>query len=412
MPADENNRIGLLCSEPIQRSMGGIGIRFAEFARRLHAAGFPVTLVSPGDPSNAMLPGLETVDRGRFGEKPLADLFANCACVVAQGQLANNLVQELPGMPAVIDLYDPWLLENLHYADMLGPAAYRNDHASWVAQMSRGDFFLCSSHEQRLYYLGFLTAMGRVNPERVKTDPDLRSLIAELPFGVPDTLPDYRPYLAPRQPGQKRLLFGGLYDWYDPWTLLEALDALGDVDWTVLFMRNPNPDVTPQGLLLDVEQWAAGKGTMEQRIRFLDWAPAERRFDLLRDVDVLVAPHRPTLETRLSLRTRYLDAMAAGCPVVATRDGTLSDLMATHDAGWVVPPGDSAAMAAALGRIFSDNAEVEARRERSQALVAAFRWSRVIVPLIEFCRHPVCDATKAEFAARPEPTPAPRWWRR
>ena len=36
--------------------------------------------------------------------------------------------------------------------------------------MSRGDFFLCSSEEQRNFYLGFLTALGRVNPERLERD--------------------------------------------------------------------------------------------------------------------------------------------------------------------------------------------------------------------------------------------------
>ena len=81
---------------------------------------------------------------------------------MAQGQLANDLVLEMPGLPVAIDLYDPWLIENFAYFETLGLDPYRNDHATWALQMSRGDFFLCSSEEQRTFYLGFLAALGRV----------------------------------------------------------------------------------------------------------------------------------------------------------------------------------------------------------------------------------------------------------
>ena len=73
--------------------------------------------------------------------------------------------------------------------------------------------FLCSCDEQRQYYLGFLTALGRVNPRRIADDPDVRGLVDLVPFGVPDALPEHRPYLdevlPPRRPGERRLLFGG-----------------------------------------------------------------------------------------------------------------------------------------------------------------------------------------------------------
>src|SRR4029453_7245132 len=86
-------------------------------------------------------------------------------------------------------------------------------------------------------------------------------------------------------------------------------------------------------------------GWWGSRVQALDWVPAERRYDLLRDVDLLAAPHRPSLETRFSLRTRFLDALAAGCPVVTSEGGAMSRLLAEHRAGWVVPPGDSPALA-------------------------------------------------------------------
>ena len=331
-------RIALLPSEAIRPQMAGIGIRYLELARRLPRPGLETVLVTPGDPGE--VPEAELLaDVRRFERGRLREILADCDGAVSQGQLANDLVTECPGLPAAIDLYDPFLVENLCYVDSLGLDPYRNDHATWVLQLARGDFFLCSCDEQRQFYLGFLAALGRLNPARVGRDPDLEELIAIVPFGVPERLPEPRPLLPERRPGEKRLLFGGLYDWYDPWPVLEALAQLDEPGWTLLVIKNPNPEATPQRLFREVEAWCRRRGFWDQRVRALDWVPSERRYDLLREVDLLVSTHRPTLETRLSLRTRFLDALAAGCPVVTTEGGAMSRLLESQVAGWVVPPG-------------------------------------------------------------------------
>jgi len=333
----------------------------------------------------------------------LAEQLRGCSAAVAQGQLANDLVLTAPDLPAVVDLYDPWLIENLSYLATLGLDPYRNDHASWLLQLARGDFFLCSSEEQRIFYLGFLAAVGRVNPQLATRDPDLRSLIDVVPFVVPEVLPPHRPHLPPRLPGERRLLFGGLYDWYDPWTLLEALTLVDQADrgslgagWELLLIRNPNPG-TPQHLFGDVEAWCRRRDWWGSRVRALDWVPVERRFDLLRDVDLLVAPHRPSLETRLSLRTRFLDALAAGCPVVTSEGGAMSRLLREHGAGWVVPPGDAPALARAIVEALAATPPTAAWRQGAVALLAAYRWERALAPLLRFCREPRCELTKERF---------------
>jgi glycosyltransferase involved in cell wall biosynthesis len=433
-------RIALLSSEPIRQRMAGIGIRYLEFARRLAAAGLETVLLSPATPEESAglaLPGGE-LRRNEPGR--LAEQLRGCDAAVAQGQWANDLVLAAPGLPAALDLYDPWLIENLSYLATHGLDPYRNDHASWLLQLSRGDFFLCSSEEQRVFYLGFLAALGRVNPELAARDPDLRSLIDVVPFVVPEEPPPHQPYLPPRVPGVRRLLFGGLYDWYDPWTLLEALTLIDrgrvGAGWVLLLIRNPNPG-TPQRLLADVEAWCRRRGWWGSRVRALDWVPAERRFDLLRDVDLLVAPHRPSLETRLSLRTRFLDALAAGCPVVTTEGGVMSRLLREHGAGWVVPPGDAPALARAIVEALAaaapaagdaapplavdqappsaldlappaavdlappsavDQAPPSAAwRQGAAALLAAYRWERALAPLLRFCREPRRELTKERF---------------
>jgi glycosyltransferase involved in cell wall biosynthesis len=394
-------RIALVPSEPIRERMAGIGIRYLELARRLPRAGLEVVLLTAGDPA-AVPDGLEGVTVRAFERGALATLLEGCDAAITQGQLANDVLLEVPHLPVAVDLYDPFLVENFAYFESLGLDPFRNDHATWVLQLGQGDFFLCSSEEQRQYYLGFLTALGRVNPLRVADDPDLRGLVDVVPFGAPEELPPPRPLLEPRGPGERRLLFGGLYDWYDPWPVLEALERLDDPNLRLLFIRNPNPEATPQALFRRVEAWCQERGYWEERVRVLDWVSAERRFDLLREVDVLVATHGPSLETRLSLRTRFLEALAADCPVITSEGGAMSRLLREHGAGAVVPAGDSAAVAEALARALGASPdEIVRRRAAHRALLDEFRWSKVLAPLLAFCRDPRRDAHKEKFVHTP-----------
>lgn len=390
--------IALVCSEPIRPCMGGIGIRYLEFARRLPAYGFDVLLLSPGQPD--AVPDVPFPRARVLHAEPatLAAQVADCACVIAQGQLANDLAAAGISPPLVVDLYDPFLIENLHYASTLGAAPFCRDLAAWRLQLGRGDFFLCASEEQRLYYLGFLTALGRVNPGCAGADPVLRSLIDLVPYGTAIPPAAHRPVLPPRERGEKRILFGGVYEWYDPWTLLHALEQAGRQEWTVLFMRSPNPDCTPQPTMQAIEAWARDGRDHGVQVRVCDWVPADRRFDLLRDVDAMAVPHRPGIETQLALRSRMVDALAAGCPIVASRGGAMSRLLEEEGIGWVVPPGDPEPMREALEAVLAGGEDVAARCVAGQAAaMRLFGWERALAPLVRFCRCPVHDRTAAAW---------------
>ena len=396
-------RVSLITSEPIRERMGGIGVRYLEMARHLARDGArEVELSSPSPQvvAEAMLP--PGVRYREFSLSALPDSLARSSVIVAQGQLANDVLLARPEAPVAIDLYDPFLVEHLQYLETLGLDPYRNDHTTWVLQLSRGDFFLCSSPEQRLYYLGFLTAVGRVNPERAATDADFRRLIEVVPFALPSEIPERRELLPEAAPGVRRLLFGALYDWYDPETLLDALEQLDGFDWRLLLVRHPNPEATPQRRFAEIEERCRRNGWWEKRIDVLDWVAAERRFDLLAEVDLMVAPHRPTLETALSLRTRFVEALAIGCPVVTTAGGALSREIRERGAGWVVPPADPTALTAALAEILAGGEAVDERRRRGRRLAAEFDAAAALAPLVEFVDRPRADPTRDRFAFRPE----------
>lgn len=76
----------------------------------------------------------------------------------------------------------------------------------------------------------------------------------------------------------------------------------------------------------------------------------------------------------------------------------MSRMLAERRAGWVVPSGDAPALARALAEALDDPAS---RQAGARELATAFRWDRVLEPLVRFCREPWIDDTKERFAQRP-----------
>ena len=200
---DPVTRIALLSSEPIRPRDG----RHRHPLRRARA-----TAARRSGGRRAALPGrgrgdgraAASIRRGSAASSAAGSptLFADCDAVVAQGQLANDLLLDArPVCRWRSTSTTPGWSRTSTTSRPSGLDPYRNDHATWVLQLSRGDFFLCSSEEQRLFYLGFLAALGRVNPERVAEDPTSRGLIAPC-LRRARRAAAHRPVLPPRAPGR------------------------------------------------------------------------------------------------------------------------------------------------------------------------------------------------------------------
>lgn len=397
------SRAFLICPEPLRRITAGVGSRFLALARVLAAAGHQVTLAVPNDPVEAGLdePGLELVqaEPSRLGRQADGHEW-----VLLHAHLGNHYLAQRDDLPVVVDLYDPFLVENMHYHRELGLAPFRTDHATWRLQMARGDFFLCSSEEQRLFYLGWLSALGRVNPLVLGDDPELRSLIAELPFGTPEGEPPAPPVRAEVLPGAADgalgLYFGGIYDWYDAEVVLEALPSVLEHEprAVVVFVEHPHPELTPLAAAVRARAEAERQGWLGGAVRFEAWRPLDRRFELPLACDLAVVTHRPGLETELSLRTRLVDLLWLGLPAVVTQGGTMAKAVAAAGAGCVVPPGDPAALAAAIIGLAADPAARARASAAARSWASGRSWSRVAGPLLEFAQAPRRDPDRARCA--------------
>lgn len=126
----------------------------------------------------------------------------------------------------------------------------------------------------------------------------------------------------------------------------------------------------PERGALEAAVQAAGLGG---RVRFLGNRPDVA--DLLALFDVVALPSHPAVET---LPLAVMEAMAAGKPVVATRVGSLAELVDDEVTGRLVPPNDAAALGAALEPLLADAALRERYGRAGRIRAAEFRIEETI----------------------------------
>jgi glycosyltransferase involved in cell wall biosynthesis len=381
--------------EVLGARMAGPAIRAFHIARALGAQHDVVVATT----REGALPGDE-VRSVAVDAAELSHLAQDAEVFVVQGDLLDTVD---PGQTVVVvDLYDPFHLEALEQTVGLAPDLRHRAH--WAArraietQVRRGDLFLCASRRQRDFWLGHLAAAGRVNERTYADSPDLERLITVVPFGVEDEPPwPGAPALRDVVPGiggdDLVLLWGGgIYDWFDPVTLLHAVDAVRRQEPRVrLFFagaRHPNPDVGETAMAREARAVSDRLGLTGSYVFFHDWVEYDQRARYLMEADIGVSTHVEHVETAFSFRTRILDYLWASLPVVTTTGDDLSAAIDTRGAGIAVPAGDVEALEAALLDLLGSPGRRAACATGSGALAREYRWSSVLAPLVEFCHAP------------------------
>jgi len=419
-----------LCKDVIGANMAGPGIRYWEFARVLSRAGFDVTLaVLPfiADPVlPEPMPFAARVCRCR-NESDVRMLARESDVIVAHGILLATY-PFLPhlGRPLALDFYIPFVLERLHVdvADRSSKSLslFESYLRAQALQTRWADFILCASEKQRDYYLGVMSALGRVNPYTHADDPTLRRLIDVAPIGLPADPPRHsRQVLKGVHPGvaaeDKVLLWlSGIWNWFDAPTLIRAMARLvkqrPDVKLFFMGVKHPDPRAPEMQATADTIALSRDLGLYDRHVFFSDWVPYEERENYLLEADVGLSLHRDHLETRFAFRVRFLDYFWARLPIVATRGDVLADQVQAHGLGRVVEPGDVEGLAGAIGSLLDTPNLRETYRARFDPVVALYHWEVAARPLVEFCASPRFAPDKRYLRESPVldlgPTP---WWK-
>jgi hypothetical protein len=149
-------------------------------------------------------------------------------------------------------------------------------------------------------------------------------------------------------------------------------------------------------------------GVLGTHVFFNDnWVDFDDRQNYLLDADLGVSTHFQHVETTFSFRTRILDYLWAGLPIVTTEGDSFGDLVAAENLGASVPERDQAALLDALETYLYDRDKISEARSNVARVREEFRWSRTLSALVEFCKAPVHAADKKVASAKLEKASKP-----
>jgi glycosyltransferase involved in cell wall biosynthesis len=284
------------------------------------------------------------------------------------------------GCRLIFDLYvpEPFELLEAHAGKRAGVRRAHQELAlDRLADAARvGHHLICASERQRDLWVGFLLASRVLGPEIYSRAPDLRSVIDVVPLGVPSSPPAPGPALEIE--GPIVLWNGGIYPWFDAESVIRAMPLVRD-DARLVFMGRGRHEAAVRATA-SAEALVASLG-LGERVVFNDaWVPYGERGAWLLQADCAVSAHVDHLETRFAVRTRLMDCLWAGLPMVCTEGDELAARVAAEGLGVTVPERDPTAIAAGIETVLARGRDAYA--EAMARVAAEFEWSRVVGPIV------------------------------
>lgn len=374
------SKIIIFSTGVVRERLIGPEIRVWEFAKNLFRKGHDVTLAVP----NRDFPFRMPFEIVQYTNDNFKKITKGRDVAIIQGDVYNTFIRFAERIPTVCDLYDPYIIECLH----LDPQAFPSAVETLKTQLLTGDFFLCASEAQRLFYLGMLAILGRLDPIKFSKHNNFENLIDLVPFGASEENLNFT-RIEKAEKGITVFL-GGVYNWYNPFTSLDCLRVIlnrrRDIKFS--FTRFPYDIPAVKRMEKEVLEYAHKIGVMEH-ITFGEWVPYEERSKLYSDIDIALVIHQATLEATLSFRTRILDFLSFGIPVITNEGGDLEKLIKDYECGLIAKENDSQALADALLLLIENQQKREEMISKGKALIKEkFLWGKVIEPLDEFCKNP------------------------
>ena len=379
----------VLAPEPLGETVTGPAQRAVKLAEAL-AEGCEVTLaaaapsVFPDGPFRTLETGPEP-DRRLVGALSAHDV----AVVQALPSPRQLLIARRHARRLVADMIAPLALELAEVGDEPATtrAVVRWRAHQMVSHLAVADLVLCSNEKQRDLVIGAGLAAGLLDG-----GAPLQDRVVVVPHGIDP---------SPPLPGRSLLRAngfaddrdriavwgGGIWSWFDPLTAIRAVERLRpsrpDLKLAFVGLDHPNPVLRRAHAPLAAEATAyVRERGLEEAVAFRPrWLSRDDLFAHLRDADVGLSLSAPTLESRYASRTRVLDYLTVGLPVVCTRGDTMAELVDRHELGRVVGVADVDGVAGALDALTRG----EPRRFDDHGVLEPLMWRNVARPLLDFC---------------------------
>jgi glycosyltransferase involved in cell wall biosynthesis len=296
--------------------------------------------------------------------------------LVEQWGLATYLQEA--SVPLILDLHGSLILENAFRQHR----SLTSNAAAKIKALRKADLVLCPGVRQRAYFAAWMMMAG-ADPCAIPVDV------------VPVSMPPELPARVASEEGPPTVVYGGqLWPWIDSRTaLLAAVDVLREIGGELqLYVQEPRSvNVLPFDSSTSV---AAGAFPEEVRgasvTRLQDMIPREQLLERYTHAHLALDVYAGNSERELAITTRTVEYLWCGLPVVYGDYGELATLIADYEAGWIVPPGDGAAIRRTLTAALTDRAELARRSSNAQRLVRErLTWDRTVEPLDRFVRDPI-----------------------
>ncbi|MEO8541552.1 MAG: glycosyltransferase [bacterium] len=392
-------RILILCRGYLGSHMSAPGIRATAQARVLAESvpGAKVTLAGTNLDFEQPADGVYTVTR--WSARNILQLVWGHDIIISS-MLPPHVGPFFPKKRFVVDLFSQYAMEWMEVGIQHYEGAHRR---AWVErtrtvlgmQLTMADFVLTCNERQRDSYVGMMTSLGLISPHVYDTDPTLRRYIDSAPHGIRAELPQPgTPVLRGVHPGfgvdDKVIIWnGGIIQWYDPATLLEAMRILGRDDIKLLFLGASYPGIKELGKgvrFQDAKAIAERNGQLNRTVFFEEgWVSHEEAKRYVQEADISVCCYFDNLETRYSHRTRFVDLIWAELPFICTHGDVLAQEVEDNGWGIVVAEQDPAALASAIGRLIDDDAFRASCRANLAAARSSLQWSETMRPLTRYC---------------------------
>ena len=374
----KTRRILFVCNDFIGSSMAGPGIRYWEMAHALERKGHEAVILSRHFENGFSKGRLTFAGRASFFN--LVTRIWHADIVVQAGRPMPILLSLLFRRKLIFDQYDPVVFEFLERRTVSFAGRFGNSIMLllWALRqrivLQFGDGFLVANEKQKDLLIGQLTIAGQVTK---------LGSITVLPFGLPDSQPvKTRPVLRGTKIKETDFLLvwgGGIWDWFDPLTLLRALAKIKTKrdDIKVYFpgLRPPSPDSRKMAVVEDFLAEARRLGLLESTVFVnAEWTPYEQRADYLLEADAGVSLHKDSLETRFAFRTRMLDYIWAGLPIIASKGDSWADLIEQRGLGLTADSGDVDAVVSAVIKMADDRVFRGRCREQARAVAGEYVW--------------------------------------
>ena len=360
--------------------MAGSALRAWELSRVVLAAGHDVLLAAADGSGHPEGHGPPVTTRARWGWPDA--VLAPPWCLPPRAFVGSHRL--------VIDGATPLLAELAAAPSSAGIHKRRRTAAARLPLVAaRADAVLAAGEAQIEWW-----------SERLSHRPD--TPVIDLPFGIPNHDPSDEIEEISGVPSDWAVVlwWGGVWPWLDLETLLAARSRLGAAKISVVVPTAERPGAdTPHFSTRDLMAAAGRHGLESPAVVPLErWVPYAERDRVLNRASLLAVLHRSGAEADLSFRTRALDGVWCGVPLLLSEGGAVASRALTEGWGGVVPPGDIDLTASAMRLLLNPREQDRCRRALAESR-SNWRWSTIAQPLVEILPTLPRAARSSLFAA-------------